>query len=117
MARSASGTSRSRASTTILTNTATCMWHEPHESPAVVWIPLVALAIPSVVIGYMTIGPMLFGDFFKDSIFIDLERHPAHGRAEEGLPRRLGDGRAFADIAAAVARDCRRGRRLVLSIW
>lgn len=51
--------------------------HEPHESPAVVWVPLVALAIPSVVIGYLTIGPMLFGDFFKDSIFIDLERHPA----------------------------------------
>jgi NADH-quinone oxidoreductase subunit L len=51
--------------------------HEPHESPAVVWVPLVALAIPSVVIGFMTIGPMLFGDFFKDSIYIDLERHPA----------------------------------------
>jgi NADH-quinone oxidoreductase subunit L len=51
--------------------------HEPHESPAVVWVPLVALAIPSVVIGAMTIGPMLFGDFFKDSIYIDLERHPA----------------------------------------
>ncbi len=51
--------------------------HEPHESPAVVWVPLVALAIPSVVIGYLTIGPMLFGDFFKDSIYIDLERHPA----------------------------------------
>jgi NADH-quinone oxidoreductase subunit L len=51
--------------------------HEPHESPAVVWVPLVALAIPSVVIGAMTIGPMLFGDFFKDSIVVDLERHPA----------------------------------------
>ncbi len=51
--------------------------HEPHESPWVVTVPLVLLAIPSVVIGYMTIQPMLFGDFFKDSIFVDAARHPA----------------------------------------
>jgi NADH-quinone oxidoreductase subunit L len=43
----------------------------------VVWLPLVLLAIPSVVIGYLTIGPMLHGDFFKDSIFVDAARHPA----------------------------------------
>jgi len=49
----------------------------PHESPAVVTWPLIALAIPSVVIGFMTIGPMLFGDFFKDSIAVLVERHPA----------------------------------------
>jgi NADH-quinone oxidoreductase subunit L len=51
--------------------------HDPHESPWVVWVPLVLLAIPSVVIGYMTIGPMLFGDFFKDSIIVNAEQHPA----------------------------------------
>jgi NADH-quinone oxidoreductase subunit L len=51
--------------------------HEPHESPAVVWVPLVLLAIPSVVIGYMLVQPMLFGEFFKDSIFVDAVRHPA----------------------------------------
>jgi NADH-quinone oxidoreductase subunit L len=51
--------------------------HAPHESPWVVTVPLVLLAIPSVVIGFMTIGPMLFGDFFKDSILVNLERHPA----------------------------------------
>lgn len=34
---------------------------EPHESPWVVTLPLVLLAIPSVVIGFLTIGPMLFG--------------------------------------------------------
>ena len=51
--------------------------HEPHESPWVVWLPLVLLAIPSVVIGYLTIQPMLFGDFFKDSIVVDAARHPA----------------------------------------
>ncbi|MEP6874369.1 MAG: NADH-quinone oxidoreductase subunit L, partial [Burkholderiales bacterium] len=51
--------------------------HVPHESPWVVWVPLVALAIPSVVIGYLTIGPMLFGDFFKGAIVIDAEHHEA----------------------------------------
>jgi len=49
----------------------------PHESPWVVTAPLILLAIPSVVIGYMTIGPMLHGDFFKDSILVDATRHPA----------------------------------------
>jgi len=51
--------------------------HQPHESPWVVTLPLVLLAIPSVFIGFLTIEPMLFGDFFKDAIFISLERHPA----------------------------------------
>ena len=50
---------------------------KPHESPWVVTVPLVLLAIPSVVIGYMTIGPMLYGEFFKDVIFIDAVKHPA----------------------------------------
>ncbi|MGS1078720.1 NADH-quinone oxidoreductase subunit L [Pseudoxanthomonas beigongshangi] len=35
--------------------------HEPHESPWVVTVPLILLAIPSILIGYFTIGPMLFG--------------------------------------------------------
>lgn len=35
--------------------------HEPHESPWVVTLPLVLLAIPSVLIGIFTAGPMLFG--------------------------------------------------------
>jgi len=39
-----------------------------HESPAVVTIPLILLAIPSLLIGFFTIGPMLFGDYFNDSI-------------------------------------------------
>jgi NADH-quinone oxidoreductase subunit L len=51
--------------------------HDPHESPWVVTAPLILLAIPSVVIGYMTIGPMLFSDFLKDSIFVNSELHPA----------------------------------------
>jgi len=51
--------------------------HEPHESPWVVTVPLILLAIPSVLIGFMTIQPMLFGDFFKDVIFVDAAKHPA----------------------------------------
>ena len=50
---------------------------KPHESSWVVTLPLVLLAIPSVLIGYMTIEPMLFGDFFKGAIYINLEQHPA----------------------------------------
>jgi NADH-quinone oxidoreductase subunit L len=42
-----------------------------------VTLPLVLLAIPSVVIGYLTIGPMLYGGFFKDAIFINEAVHPA----------------------------------------
>jgi len=48
----------------------------PHESPLVVTLPLVALAIPSVILGGMAIGPMLFGDYFKGVITVD-SSHPA----------------------------------------
>ena len=66
---------------------------KPHESPWVVTVPLILLAIPSVVIGFMTIGPMLFGDFFKDAIFVNHEIHKAmevlreefHGPAQLAL--------------------------------
>jgi len=51
--------------------------HAPHESPWVVTVPLLLLAIPSVVIGFLTIQPLLHGEFFKDSIFFDLAKHPA----------------------------------------
>ena len=50
---------------------------KPHETPWVVWLPLVLLAIPSVVIGFVAIEPMLFGGFFRDAIFIDHHAHPA----------------------------------------
>ena len=48
--------------------------HEPHESPWVVTLPLVLLAIPSILIGFFTVGPMLFGDFFAGAISV----LPAH---------------------------------------
>jgi NADH-quinone oxidoreductase subunit L len=57
----------------------------PHESPWVVTAPLVLLAIPSVVIGYLTIAPMLHGDFFKDSIFVNTAAHPAMKELSEGF--------------------------------
>jgi len=40
------------------------------ESPGVVTVPLILLAIPSIVIGYLAIGPMLFGDFFDGVITV-----------------------------------------------
>ncbi|MEO8125044.1 MAG: proton-conducting transporter membrane subunit, partial [Burkholderiales bacterium] len=51
--------------------------HAPHETPWVVTLPLVLLAIPSVVVGYFTIGPLVYGSFFGDSIFVDAARHGA----------------------------------------
>jgi NADH-quinone oxidoreductase subunit L len=51
--------------------------HKPHETPWVVTLPLILLAIPSLLIGFITIGPMLFGDFFKDAIFVNGEVHKA----------------------------------------
>ncbi len=46
----------------------------PHESPWVVWLPLALLAIPSAIIGALTIKPLLFGDFFGSAITV-LPRH------------------------------------------
>jgi NADH-quinone oxidoreductase subunit L len=66
---------------------------EPHESPAVVTVPLVLLAIPSVIIGFVAIDAMLFSDYFSGAIFVDAAKHPAmqelathfHGAAAMGL--------------------------------
>jgi NADH-quinone oxidoreductase subunit L len=41
-----------------------------HESPWVVTIPLILLAIPSAVIGWFTVGPMLYGKFFEGAIVV-----------------------------------------------
>ena len=59
--------------------------HEPHESPWVVTVPLVLLAIPSVLIGFMTITPVLFGDFFRDAISVNTQAHPAMKVLAEGF--------------------------------
>ncbi len=46
------------------------MREQLHETPPVVWVPLILLAIPSVIIGWLTIGPVLFGGYFDDAIII-----------------------------------------------
>jgi NADH-quinone oxidoreductase subunit L len=58
---------------------------KPHESPAVVWVPLVLLAIPSVVIGAVALMPMLFGGFFQGVIQVDAEHHPAMAELAENI--------------------------------
>jgi len=66
---------------------------KPHETPWVVTLPLVLLAIPSLLIGFIGIGPMVFGDYFKGAIFVNAEVHPAmehlaehfHGAAAMGI--------------------------------
>ncbi|MBS1129874.1 MAG: dehydrogenase subunit, partial [Proteobacteria bacterium] len=50
---------------------------KPHETPWVVTLPLVLLAIPSLLIGFFAIEPMLYGDYFKGVIFVNAEAHPA----------------------------------------
>jgi len=50
---------------------------KPHESPWVVTVPLILLAIPSVLIGFLTVMPVLFGDFLKDAIVINEALHPS----------------------------------------
>ncbi|HEY1058995.1 MAG TPA: NADH-quinone oxidoreductase subunit L [Limnobacter sp.] len=65
---------------------------QPHESPWVVTLPLVLLAIPSVLIGYIAIEPLLYGTYFKDVITV-LPNHEAmatlaeefHGAAAMGM--------------------------------
>ena len=56
---------------------------EPHESPWVITLPLVLLAIPSLLIGFLTVKPMLFGTFFDGAIVVDAAKHPAMGALAE----------------------------------
>jgi NADH-quinone oxidoreductase subunit L len=57
--------------------------HPPHESPKVVTVPLVLLAIPSVAAGWW-VGPIVFGDYFGASI-VGPEREEWHGLASYTL--------------------------------
>jgi NADH-quinone oxidoreductase subunit L len=56
---------------------------EPHESPKVVTWPLILLAIPAIFSGFL-IGPMLFGGYFGDAIFIG-ENHQALEHMKEAF--------------------------------
>ena len=55
---------------------------EPHESPKVVTVPLLLLAIPSVAAGWL-IGPILFEGYFGTAINISHEHHALAHMAEE----------------------------------
>ncbi|MDB5773982.1 MAG: nuoL [Herbaspirillum sp.] len=48
---------------------------KPHESPWVVTLPLIMLAIPSLLIGFFVVDPLLFGSFFKGAIFVGENHH------------------------------------------
>jgi NADH-quinone oxidoreductase subunit L len=50
-----------------------------HETPWVVTVPLILLAIPSAIIGWFTVQPILFGDYFGGAIF-ETERHDVLAR-------------------------------------
>ena len=54
-----------------------------HESPWVVTVPLMALAVPSVVIGAVGVGSMVYGDYFGNSIVVAHEHNVIAHMAEE----------------------------------
>ena len=56
---------------------------KPHDSPWVVTVPLVLLAVPSVVLGYGLIEPMLYGDWLAGAVVVDAAQHPAMARLAE----------------------------------
>jgi NADH-quinone oxidoreductase subunit L len=54
----------------------------PRESPWVVTVPLVLLAIPSVLVGFLTVQPVLFGGYFGNAIVVS-DAHPAMAAVRE----------------------------------
>ncbi|MDM8557252.1 NADH-quinone oxidoreductase subunit L [Candidatus Parabeggiatoa sp. HSG14] len=62
------------------------------ETPWVVTGPLIALAIPSVLIGMFTIGPLLFGQYFDGSIFVTPEHNPLNPESYHGVLGFIGHG-------------------------
>jgi NADH-quinone oxidoreductase subunit L len=57
--------------------------HHLKESPLVVTLPLILLAIPSVIIGGLSISGMLHGDFFSGAVIVDQVAHPAMATLSE----------------------------------
>jgi NADH-quinone oxidoreductase subunit L len=54
-----------------------------HESPWVVTVPLVLLALPSAALGWFTVKPLLFGDFFDGSIHVTAANNVLEHMGEE----------------------------------
>ena len=81
-----------------------------HETPWVVTVPLILLAIPSVVIGWMFVEGALFGEHFGEAIFV-LERHDVLGQEMKDaftFAGRHGAARPAAIADLARARRCSR---------
>ena len=78
---------------------------EPRESPWVVTVPLIMLAIPSVLAGWVAIEPLLFGDYFKESIVV-LPAHDVLDKLKEewhGVGAFIGHGLLSGVLWIAVA--------------
>ena len=56
---------------------------KPHETPWVVTVPLMLLAVPSVLIGFIAIEPMLYGGYFGNAIFVSEHHHALREMGEE----------------------------------
>jgi NADH-quinone oxidoreductase subunit L len=54
-------------------------WEHLHESPAVVTVPLIVLAIPSLIIGGWMMGPIISGEYFADAVMIPELQLDYHG--------------------------------------
>ena len=65
--------------------------HHLHESPWVVTVPLILLAIPSLVVGWITVQPVLFGGYFGGAIQV-LPANDVLREHRRGVPR---PGRVF----------------------
>ncbi len=53
------------------------------ESPKVVTVPLILLAIPSLIIGALTVSAVVYGDYFKDVIYVAPEHAVLETLGEE----------------------------------
>ena len=51
------------------------VWEKLHEAPAVVTVPLLVLAIPSLLLGLFLIEPLLIGDYFGSAIYVSGEHN------------------------------------------
>jgi NADH-quinone oxidoreductase subunit L len=56
--------------------------HHLHETPWVVTVPLIALAIPSIFIGWFTVEPLLVNNWLGDAIYVKPEHDSLHHLAE-----------------------------------
>ena len=63
-----------------------------HETPWVITLPLVLLAIPSVLIGLFAISPLLFGNYFEGAIFVTEAHNPFDPEHYHGVLSFIGHG-------------------------